>query len=47
MTGVTTRRWTDAGTTWFAISGVGPELAASAEHVLMDYQRNGNEWQRG
>ena len=47
MTDVTTRRWTDAGTTWFAISGVGPELAASAEHVLMDYQRSGNEWQRG
>ena len=31
---MTTRRWTDDGTTWFAISGVGPELAAPAEHVL-------------
>jgi hypothetical protein len=43
----TTRRWTDAGTTWFAISGVEPELAAPAERVLMDYQRNGDEWRRG
>jgi hypothetical protein len=47
MTGMTTRRWTDAGTTWFAISGVGPELATPAEHVLMDYQRDGDEWRRG
>jgi hypothetical protein len=30
MTGITARRWTDAGTTWFAISGVGPELAPKA-----------------
>ena len=30
------RRWTDAGTTWFAISGVGPELAEPAERLLMD-----------
>ena len=44
---MTTRRWTDDGTTWFAISGVGPELTAPAEHVLMDYQRNGDEWRRG
>jgi hypothetical protein len=44
---MTTRRWTDDGTTWFAVSGVGPELAAPAEHVLMDYQRNGGEWRRG
>ena len=44
---MTTRRWTDAGTTWFAVSGVGPELAAPAERVLMDYQRNGDEWRRG
>jgi hypothetical protein len=47
MTAMTTRRWTDVGTTWFAISGVGPELAAPAERVLMDYQRNGDEWRRG
>jgi hypothetical protein len=47
MTGITARRWTDAGTTWFAISGVGPELATPAEHVLMDYQRDGDEWRRG
>jgi hypothetical protein len=44
---VTTRRWTEAGTTWFALSGVGPELAVSAEQVLMGYQRNGGEWRRG
>lgn len=47
MTAIRTRRWTEAGTTWFAISGVGPELAAPAEHVLMDYQRSGDEWRRG
>lgn len=47
MTGVTTRRWTEAGTTWFAIGVVAPELAAPAERVLMDYQRQGDEWRRG
>jgi hypothetical protein len=47
MTAITTRRWTDAGTTWFAVSGVGPELAAPAERVLMNYQRSGDEWRRG
>jgi hypothetical protein len=44
---MTTRRWTEAGTTWFAVSGVGPELAEPAGQVLMDYQRNGDEWRRG
>jgi hypothetical protein len=47
MTAITTRRWTEAGTTWFAVSGVGPELAEPAGQVLMDYQRNGDEWRRG
>lgn len=47
MTAVTTRRWTDADTTWFAVSGVGPELAAAAERVLIAYQRSGDEWRRG
>jgi hypothetical protein len=44
---MTTRRWTDADTPWFAISCVGPELAAPAERVLMDYQRNGDKWRHG
>jgi hypothetical protein len=47
MTAVTTRRWTEAGTTWFAVGGVGPELAIAAEGVLMDYQRHGDEWRHG
>jgi hypothetical protein len=47
MTSVTTRRWTEAGTTWFAIGGVAPELTTTAELVLMDYQRQGDEWRRG
>jgi len=47
MAAMTMRRWTDADTTWFAISGVVPELAVPAERVLMDYQRNGDEWRRG
>jgi hypothetical protein len=41
------RRWTEAETTWFAIGGLAPELAAPAQRVLMDYQRNGDEWRRG
>lgn len=41
------RRWTAAGTTWFAISGIAAELAAPAERLLMGYQRHGDEWRRG
>lgn len=47
MAGITTRRWTEAGTTWFAVGGLAPELAGPAEHVLMGYQRHGEEWRRG
>jgi hypothetical protein len=47
MTDVTMRRWTAAGTTWFAISGVAAELAGPAERLLMGYQRHGDEWRRG
>jgi hypothetical protein len=47
MTAVTARRWNEDGTTWFAIAAIPPELAASAERVLMDYQRDGDEWRRG
>jgi len=47
MSAITTARWTDAGMTWFAISGVGPELATGAEHLLMGYERHGDEWRCG
>jgi hypothetical protein len=47
MAAITTRRWTEAGTTWFAVSVVGPELAGPAEHLLMGYERHGNEWRLG
>jgi hypothetical protein len=47
MTAMTTRRWTKAGITWFAIGGVAPELTAPAEQVLMDYQHSGDEWRHG
>ena len=47
MSAVTTRRWTKDGTTWFAVGGVGPELAGPAEHLLMDYERHGDEWRHG
>jgi hypothetical protein len=47
VTAITTRRWTEAGTTWFAISGVGPGLATPAARVFMDYQRTDDEWRRG
>lgn len=39
MTGTTTRRWADAGTTWFAISGVGPELASTRPSVRLRARR--------
>lgn len=42
-----TRRWTKDGTTWFAVGGLGPELAGPAERLLMGYQRRGGEWWRG
>lgn len=47
MTTVMTRRWTEDGTTWFAVGGLGPELAVSAEHLLMAYERHGDEWRHG
>ncbi len=37
MSAVMTRRWTKDGTTWFAVGGLGPELAGPAEHLLMGY----------
>jgi hypothetical protein len=42
-----TRRWSADGTTWFAVGGLGPELAGPAEHLLMGYERHGGEWRRG
>jgi hypothetical protein len=42
-----TRRWTDTDTTWFAISGVPPELEGPAGHLLMGYQRHDDEWRCG
>jgi hypothetical protein len=47
MPGVTVRRWTEAGTTWFAIGGVAAELAAPAERLLAGYMRTDGEWRRG
>jgi hypothetical protein len=47
MTGVTQRRWTEGGTTWFAIGGLGPDLAGPAERLLMDYERHSDEWRHG
>jgi hypothetical protein len=44
MTGVVTRRWTDAGITWFAVGGVSTEQAGSAARLLMGYERHGDEW---
>jgi len=38
-----TRRWTEDGTTRFAVGGLGPELAGPAERLLMDYERHGDE----
>jgi hypothetical protein len=46
VAGIATRRWTEAGTTWFAISGIAPGLEAAAERLLMGYQRHGGGWRR-
>jgi hypothetical protein len=46
VAGIATRRWTEAGATWFAISGIAPELEGPAERLLMGYQRHGDEWRR-
>jgi len=47
MSAITTRRWTAGGVTWFAVTGVAPELAGPAGHLLMGYQRCGDEWRQG
>jgi hypothetical protein len=47
MSAITTARWTEAGKTWFAVSGVGPELTTGAEHLLMGYERHGDSWRCG
>jgi hypothetical protein len=47
MSAVRTRRWATDSTTWFAVGGLGPELAGSAERLLMGYERHGDEWWRG
>jgi hypothetical protein len=44
MTDVVTRRWTDAGMTWFAVGVIGPDLAEPAAHLFMGYERRGDEW---
>jgi hypothetical protein len=41
------RRWLDEGTVWFAVSGIGAELAGAAAQVLMGYEHAGPQWQRG
>ncbi len=47
MSTVRTRRWTEGGTTWFAVGSLEPELADPAGRLLMDYERHGDEWWRG
>lgn len=46
VAGIATRRWTEAGITRFAISGIAPELEGPAERLLMGYERHGDEWRR-
>src|SRR5215469_5352084 len=47
MSAITTTRWMDAGKTWFAVSGIGPELTPGAERLFMGYERHGDEWRCG
>ena len=44
---VATRRWTDGETVWFAVTGIGPELAGAAPRLLMGYEHIGQEWRHG
>lgn len=37
----------DGQTVWFAVSGIGAELMPVAPHMLMDYERHGDEWRQG
>jgi hypothetical protein len=46
VAGIATRRWTQAGTTWFAVGGIPPELEGPTEQLLMGYERRGDEWCR-
>jgi hypothetical protein len=41
---VSTRTWVDGQEVWVAVSGVTEDLAPSAERLLMDYERHGDEW---
>jgi hypothetical protein len=47
MTGVVTRRWTDADTTWFAVRGISAEEAGPTARLFMGYERHGDEWRMG
>jgi hypothetical protein len=47
MGGLVTRRWSEAGTVFFAVSGIGPELAGAASSLLMNFEQVGTEWRRG
>jgi len=47
MSGVVTRRWTEAGKTWFAVRGISTEQAGQTAHLLMAYERHGDEWRIG
>jgi hypothetical protein len=46
MSTVVLRRWTADGVTWFAVGGLGSELAGPAQRLLMGYERYGGEWRR-
>jgi hypothetical protein len=44
MTGVATRRWSDSGMTWFAVGGISADQLGSTAHLLMGYERHGDDW---
>ena len=46
MSEPTARQWSEGGSVFFAVSGIGPELAAAASRVLMDYAHDGSQWRR-
>jgi len=47
MSSLTTRRWSQGGTVFFAVSGVDPELCDAAERLFMGYERDGAQWRCG
>jgi hypothetical protein len=47
VSGLAVSRWSDGDTVFFAVSGIGTELAGAASGLLMDYEQTGDQWRIG